>query len=300
MSIRSLAGIGLLVMVLSACGPGGLKQTSTAPAGVDPTSTSLPQGDAVPCLPGLPMPPAAMSDEAATTDYLNTIATLGGKVGWFDPGAEFRAYTVLMAPDDVETFFEDAMQAQGWEQIGHKSGKNWGFFSWQKDLQRVQFLTGEASMGALFILACSTQPPEPTAIAIQTLDYKAAFEFLRSLTGYSDMEFYSYASYATDAQALSSNYLVSGYSVNAEKFCYITSDPGQGAVELTCRDQADAPTDPMVGDLSVLKDGIDLVDEAFAMNKPCAEPFNFAINLTQRNAQFLCDAVWSQDIDVYK
>jgi hypothetical protein len=191
------------------------------------------------------------------------------------------------------------MELQGWSRIGHKPGTNWGFYSWQKGLDRVQFLTGESNMGAIFILACSKQAPEPTAIPVKTLDYKEAFEYLREITGYADLSFYSYMSFDTNAQALSSDYMVSGYSASGQKSCYIESDPDQGVVELTCFDQQ-AQADSLVSDMSILKDGITLVNEAFAKNAPCAEPFNFSINLTQRNAQFLCDGIWSQEIDLYK
>jgi hypothetical protein len=105
MKTRSLVCIGILVILLSACGPGGLKITSTSlPPGIDPSPTSLPQGDAESCLPGLPFPPATFNDPAATADYLNTITTLGGTLSWFDSGADFRVYTIMMAPDDLETF----------------------------------------------------------------------------------------------------------------------------------------------------------------------------------------------------
>jgi hypothetical protein len=114
-----------------------------------------------------------------------------------------------------------------------------------------------------------------------------------------DLAFYGYDAFNVDTLGQSSNYTISGYSADQNRFCYMKARPN-GELEVKCRNQDNIDA-PVVDDLDNLKDTPELIDEAFTKYAPCTTGLRLGVNLTQSEAQFLCDdSGWSGEVSPYK
>ena len=259
MSIKSIPiWLIVTVWVLAACAgkpDAGSVSESAAPGVAQTAISSVLVGTG--CYASIPLMAGSQEDAHYQADTNATILAMGGKTDWF-PG-ERMVFSTFMSTDSVVENFKAAMPQNGWEESSNIPGKNWGFVRWKKEGYEAQLLTGQFDK-TVFILGCLQFASTPTPIPVAALTMKASFDLLGKVSGLNDLAFYGYQAYHVKEDGLAKNYTISGYSKSSQKFCYLQAD--EQKVELTCRVEG-TPDDPLVEDLSTLKDSPQMMLEAF-------------------------------------
>ena len=309
-TLRFLGAIFIFILLASGCNGGPPAESPTAPGpgptGERPqaTATSLPaeglSGEG--CFVDVPTYPGAKRNRGEEGHRQEVVEALAGGESWLTEVTGFHVYETNASTDEVLEFYEDEMPKHGWENTSWVPRANWGVGKWKKDWVRVQLLTGLRGGRTLILVGCHVHVEEPTptprVIPVRALTMKQAFDLLREESGAPDLAFYGYQAFDVDKDGRSSSYTISGYSAGQKRFCYISSR--EDKVQLSCRDQ-DSIDEPLVEDLTKLKDSPEFVAEAFQKYAPCPDSLAVSVNLTQSEVQFLCTSGdWSGEVSPYK